>query len=124
MGATTSQWQIPIGLQLVPGGILGLGMLLTKESTRWLAKTGKIDEARKSLIWVRGGEDTTEVREEYGPILPGIVHTYADRRRFAEIIAGIHEEERATEGFTWKEAILPANRYRFIVVITLQIGTL
>lgn len=64
MGPTTSQWQIPIGLQLVPGGLLGLGMLLTKESTRWLAKVGKTDEALKSLIWVRGG-DTAEVQEEY-----------------------------------------------------------
>lgn len=39
-------------------------MLLTRESTRWLAKTGKTDQALESLIWVRGGEDTTEVREE------------------------------------------------------------
>ncbi|KAK9425289.1 putative Quinate permease [Seiridium unicorne] len=105
MGATTSQWQIPIGLQLVPGGILGLGMLLTRESTRWLAKKGRRDEALQSLLWVRGGENTTEVQEE-----------------FAEIMAGIYEEERVTEGFTWKEAILPANRYRFIIVITIQIG--
>ncbi|KAH8200597.1 hypothetical protein TruAng_005249 [Truncatella angustata] len=104
MGTTTSQWQIPIGLQLLPGGILGLGMLLTKESTRWLAKKGRTDEALKSLIWVRGGENSVEVQEE-----------------FAEIMAGIHEEERVTEGFTWKEALLPANRYRFIIVVTLQI---
>ncbi|RYO73837.1 hypothetical protein DL764_011050 [Monosporascus ibericus] len=92
---TTRQWQVPIGLQLVPGGILGLGMLLTRESTRWLAKTGKTDQALQSLIWVRGGEDTTEVREE-----------------FLEILAGIREEEQVTEGITWKEYRLPANRTR------------
>ncbi|KAI4860006.1 putative MFS sugar transporter [Hypoxylon rubiginosum] len=104
LGPTTQQWQIPIGLQLVPGGILGLGMLLTKESTRWLAKSGRTEEALQSLIWVRGGDDA-EVREE-----------------FAEILAGIREEERVTEGLTWKECLLPVNRYRFIVVVTLQIG--
>lgn len=60
---STAQWQIPVGLQLVPGAILGLGMLLTKESTRWLAKKGRLVEARESLAWVRGGE-TTEVQEE------------------------------------------------------------
>jgi hypothetical protein len=43
--------------------------------------------------------------------------------RFAEIIAGIHEEERVSEGFTWKEALLPANRFRFIIVVTLQMGS-
>ncbi|KAI1874706.1 hypothetical protein JX265_004914 [Neoarthrinium moseri] len=105
MAATTSQWQVPIGLQLVPGGLLGIGMLLTKESTRWLAKKGKTDEALKSLIWVRGGENNDAVQEE-----------------FAEILAGIHEEVRTTKGFTWKEALLPANRFRFVIVITLQIG--
>lgn len=44
------------------------------------------------------------------------------RSRFAEILAGIEEEIRATEGVTWKEALLPANRFRFLIVITLQIG--
>ena len=60
---STKQWQIPVGLQLVPGAILGLGMLLTKESTRWLAKKGRHEEAMASLTWVRGGE-TDAVREE------------------------------------------------------------
>ncbi|KAI1331413.1 putative MFS sugar transporter [Xylariaceae sp. FL0255] len=100
----TRQWQIPIGLQIIPAGILGLGMLLTKESTRWLAKTGQREKALESLVWVRGG-DSPEVQEE-----------------FAEILAGIQEEERITEGLTWKELLLPVNRFRFFLVITLQIG--
>ncbi|KAF2177746.1 quinate permease [Zopfia rhizophila CBS 207.26] len=102
---STKQWQIPIGLQLVPGGILGLGMILCKESVRWLAKRGRTEEAIQSLIWVRGGDDTPEVREE-----------------FDEIVAGIREEEQLTEGRTWKELLLPANRFRVILAITLQIG--
>lgn len=57
------QWQLPIGLQLVPGTILGLGMLLTTESPRWLAKVGRRDDAIRSLVWVRGG-DTPDVQEE------------------------------------------------------------
>lgn len=40
----------------------------------------------------------------------------------AEILAGIREEERRTEGLMWKEYLLPANRFRLFVVITLQIG--
>lgn len=57
------QWQVPIGLQLVPGAILGLGMFFLKESTRWLAKRGRNEEALESLIWIRGG-DSPEVRAE------------------------------------------------------------
>lgn len=100
----TSQWQIPIGLQLVPGGLIGLGMLLVSESARWLAKRGRIDEALKSLIWVRGG-DTPEVRAE-----------------FQEILLAIEEEVQATEGVTWRELLLPQNRFRVFVAITMQLG--
>lgn len=64
MPSTTAQWQVPIGLQIAPGAILGLGMLLTKESTRWLAKRGRHEEGLASLIWVRGGDDTMEVQQE------------------------------------------------------------
>ena len=98
------QWQIPIGLQLVPGGLVGLGMLLIKESTRWLAKRGRNDEALESLIWVRGGEETSEVTAE-----------------FAEIVQGIENEIRATEGVTMRELWLPANRYRLGIAISLQL---
>ncbi|MCJ1243872.1 hypothetical protein MMC30_001069 [Trapelia coarctata] len=78
-------------------------MLLIKESARWLAKRGRNDEALHSLIWVRG-EDTPEVQAE-----------------FAEILMGMQEEIRATEGITWKELLLPANRFRLFIAVTLQL---
>ncbi|KAH7165702.1 general substrate transporter [Dactylonectria macrodidyma] len=105
MDSTTAQWRVPVGLQLVPGGFLGLGMLLTRESTRWLAKVGRHEEALESLVWVRGGELTPEVQAEMD-----------------EILAGISDEDRLTEGVTWREFLLPANRRRIALVITLQIG--
>ncbi|SPQ21498.1 c85be177-f7e5-4f44-876e-fa3418e71205 [Thermothielavioides terrestris] len=100
----SAQWQIPVGLQLVPGAILGFGMLLTKESTRWLAKTGQHEAALQSLIWVRGG-DSSEIREE-----------------FAEIISSIDEENRIRSGVSWKELLEPINRHRVFLIIALQIG--
>lgn len=42
--------------------------------------------------------------------------------RMSEILAGIDAETQATEGLTWKEMLLPANRWRLFIVITLQIG--
>ncbi|KAI6080691.1 quinate permease [Hypoxylon rubiginosum] len=104
MQPSTAQWQIPVGLQLAPGGILGLGMLLTRESPRWLAKKGRREDAMKSLTWIRGGA-SPEVDEE-----------------FAEILASIEEEERVTGGVTWKELALPVNRMRVFLIIALQIG--
>ncbi|KAF2118421.1 general substrate transporter [Lophiotrema nucula] len=101
---SSRQWQIPIGLQLVPGGLLGLGMLFLKESVRFLAKKGRNEEALESLIWIRGG-DSEEVREEMD-----------------QIIAGVEAEHLQTEGFKWKEVIQPANRYRLFITVTIQIG--
>lgn len=46
--------------------------------------------------------------------------TFCDR--MAEILAGIDAEIHATEGITWKELLLPVNRYRVFLVISLQIG--
>ncbi|KAL4819770.1 general substrate transporter [Aspergillus spinulosporus] len=105
VASSDRQWQIPIGLQLVPAGILGLGMLFLKESVRWLASVGRHEEALQSLIWVRGGEDTEEVRTE-----------------MAEILDGISAEVAATEGVTWKELNLPANRFRIFIAISIQIA--
>ena len=98
------QWQVPVGLQLVPGALMGLGMLLVKESTRWLAKKGRNEESFESLVWVRGGEDTPEVRAE-----------------FSEILAGVELEIRQSEGLTWKELLLPSNRLRIFIAVTLQL---
>lgn len=101
----SSQWQVPIGLQLVPGAAVGLGMLFVKESTRWLAKKGRNEEALASLIWVRGGVATEEVNDE-----------------FAEILAGVEVEIQVSEGLTWKELLIPSNRYRMLIAITIQLA--
>lgn len=55
MEPTTPQWQDPIGLQLVPGAVLGIGMLFAKESVRWLAVKGRNEEGFASLAWICGG---------------------------------------------------------------------
>lgn len=55
----SKQWQIPVGLQMVPAAILGLGLLTQPESCRWLAKKGRMDEAFQSLSWMRASEGRT-----------------------------------------------------------------
>ena len=79
-------------------------MLLVPESARWLATRDRNEEALKSLIWVRGGVESPAIRAE-----------------FAEIRMGIQEEVKATQGLTWREVLLPANRYRIFIAISLQL---
>ncbi|KAH6683065.1 general substrate transporter [Halenospora varia] len=95
---STSQWRIPVAIQLIPGGFLFIGLFFLKESPRWLMKQGRYEEATASLSYMR--------RED--PTNPEIV------KEIAEIRASIEEELAATEGVTWKECLKPGNRYRFI----------
>lgn len=85
--SNSRQWQIPIGLQLVPGALLGLGMLTLKESTRWLTKKGRHDEALESLKWIRA-DDSQAVLDE-----------------MEDIRLGVEMEARATEGFRPRELL-------------------
>lgn len=78
------QWQIPIGLQLVPAALLGFGMFTLKESVRWLTKKGRHEEAWESLKWIRADESQSTVEE------------------MEEIRMGVEMERRATEGLRLK----------------------
>ncbi|KAI2628177.1 general substrate transporter [Xylaria nigripes] len=91
MPGRTAQWQIPIGLQIFPAALLGFGMLTVPESTRWLTKKGRHDEALESLQWIRG--DTSDVTNQ----------------EMEEIRAGVEAEAAATEGFKLKELLQAEN---------------
>lgn len=47
------QWHIPVAVQFVPAGLLVLAMLPMVESPRWLMSKGKVEQATKSLGWIR-----------------------------------------------------------------------
>ena len=80
-------------------------MLFIRESARWLARVGRTEEGLESLIWVRGGTLTLAIKAEY-----------------AEILAGVENEIRATDGITLKELWQPANRWRIFIAVTLQLA--
>jgi MFS family permease len=53
MEESSAQWQIPVGLQMVPAAVLGFGLIGFPESVRWLVKKERYDEAWESLSWMR-----------------------------------------------------------------------
>ena len=101
---SSAQWQIPVGLQLLPGALLGVGMLFVKDSARWLAQKGRTEDAFSSLKWVRGGDDN-----------PGL------HAEFAEIQAGIKAEAGEAQVSFWDSLTLPSNRYRIFLAVTIQL---
>ncbi|EPE24951.1 MFS general substrate transporter [Glarea lozoyensis ATCC 20868] len=48
-----SQWIIPFAVQLIPAGLMFIGLFFIKESPRWLMTRGKRDLALKNLCWIR-----------------------------------------------------------------------
>lgn len=97
MPSDARQWQLPIGLQLVPGALMGLGMFTLDESVRWLLAHGKSDEAWRSLVWIRAGDG------------PAVSEEFADMRQ------GLEEERHATAGFRFRELLEGPNLHRLLI---------
>lgn len=99
-------WRIPFGFQLVPAGIMALGLLTVKESPRWLASKGHNVQAAKNLAYLRRLTiDHPVIREE-----------------MAEIEAAIKEEREARNGLGLREAFLgKGNWIRFVIAIVIFI---
>jgi sugar porter (SP) family MFS transporter len=97
MPASAVQWQIPIGLQMVPGALMGLGVLTLGESVRWLIAKGHYDSAWRSLMWIRAS-DSAETEAE-----------------FAEMKHGVEEARHATAGFKLQELLEWPNAHRLLL---------
>ena len=104
MPTETKQWRVPVGVQLIPGGLMLIGLFFLKESPRWLCKKGRHEQAIASLAHVRCQD----------------VHDDEIVQEMAEIRASIEEELNATEGVTWKEILQPGVRKRFILAFCIM----
>ncbi|KAH9474988.1 putative quinate permease [Psilocybe cubensis] len=93
-------WKIPFGFQLVPAGIMVLGLLSVKESPRYLASVGRNEEALQNLAYLRRDRtDSIDVLHE-----------------MAEIEAAIFEEKESRKGLGLKEAFFgKGNFVRFVI---------
>ncbi|OJJ51030.1 hypothetical protein ASPZODRAFT_127024 [Penicilliopsis zonata CBS 506.65] len=97
MKSSSTQWQIPIGMQMLFGALMGLGMLTLEESVRWLLFQGDHERAWKSLTWIRAS-DSEEVRAE-----------------FEEMERGVEVERHATAGFSLQELLEWPNAHRMLL---------
>jgi sugar porter (SP) family MFS transporter len=61
----SAAWRWMLGLAVIPGGLLGVGMLFLPETPRFLARHGHFDLAHAVLVKIRGTED---VQKEFKQI--------------------------------------------------------
>lgn len=100
----TKQWRIPVGIQLIPGGLMLIGLFFLKESPRWLMKQDRYEEALHSLAYIRNEHEGSE----------------SVQKEIAEIKASIEEEVAATQGLTWRECLQKSNRNRLLIAFVLM----
>ncbi|GKZ85085.1 hypothetical protein AnigIFM56816_010849 [Aspergillus niger] len=75
MAPSHKQWLIPFAVQLIPAGLLIIGILFVKESPRWLFLRGRREEAIKNLCWIRQiPADHIYMIEEIGAIDQTLEH--------------------------------------------------
>jgi MFS family permease len=126
MAESSAQWQIPVGLQMVPAAVLGFGLIGFPESVRWLVKKERYDEAWESLSWMRA--DTGMFCWWRSDGIQGLMLICCCaagpevKAEFAEIRAGIAEEMRASEGFQSRELLEPANKKRLALAFGIFLG--
>ncbi|KAL5521840.1 hypothetical protein ACEPAF_1684 [Sanghuangporus sanghuang] len=97
-------WQIPFGFQIVPGGIMCIGLLFVRESPRWLASCGRKSEAMENLSYIRK--------------LP--IENHSVLSEMAEIEAAVQEEREARKDLGMKEAFLgKGNFIRFVIAFVI-----
>ncbi|KAL4064671.1 general substrate transporter [Scleroderma yunnanense] len=97
-------WRVPFGLQLVPAGMMCLGLFTVKESPRWLASRGRTQEAIVNLAYFRKEpRDSPEVQRE-----------------MVEIDTAIREEHAARKGLGLREAFFGRGNFiRFVIAFLL-----
>ncbi|KAH7016776.1 general substrate transporter [Ilyonectria destructans] len=99
---TSEQWRIPLGLQIIPAGILALMILLFPESPRWLIDHGKEEEGLTTLakLHANGNESDPWVQAEYFQIQSAIAH----------------EHEHAAKGY--KDLFTDRSSFRRLFLVT------
>lgn len=58
---SSAQFRVPLGIQIVPALALFVGMFVLPYSPRWLAKQGRHEESRQTLVRLHGGRRTAKL---------------------------------------------------------------
>ncbi|RUS22819.1 general substrate transporter [Endogone sp. FLAS-F59071] len=97
------QWQLALGIQIIPGIFLAAGILFMPESLRWLAAQNRHEDVRRTLAQLRN-------LDELDPAITS---------EMKEIQAAI-DAERASSGRKFTEIMQPLNIKRLFIGIMLQ----
>lgn len=109
-GGYDSQWRVPMGVQIIPGGLLLIGMIFANESPRWLVSRDRLEDAIAVMTKLR------RLPADH-PYLATEIH---------EIREQVAAEKQAVSGSSYfmllKELFtVPSNRRRLLMCTLLQV---
>ncbi|KAJ5553231.1 hypothetical protein N7494_002609 [Penicillium frequentans] len=108
MAPTSAQWMTPFALQLIPGGLLLIGLIFMSESPRWIAKTHGRARAIETLSKLRDlPADHPAVQEEVSDILDQLEIELSD--------------SLGNTRAAWKELMEPGLRNRVFLGVMIMI---
>ncbi|PPR03247.1 hypothetical protein CVT24_012824 [Panaeolus cyanescens] len=73
-------WRFPLGLQLVPAGLLLIGIQWLPFSPRWLLEVGRDDEARNVVYKLHGSGNEASAEQEYSEMYRTIKAELSDSK--------------------------------------------
>ncbi|KAI9697336.1 MAG: hypothetical protein M1820_007842 [Bogoriella megaspora] len=79
----SKQWRLPLGIQIIPAGILAMLILLFPESPRWLIDHGRPEEGLKTLakLHAHGDEYDPWVKAEFEQIQDMITYEHENEAK-------------------------------------------
>lgn len=100
--SSNNQWRIPLGLQIVPAGVLALLILLFPESPRWLIDHGKEQQGLETLAKLHANGDTSD---------PWVIAEHSQIQHAITI-----EHEQAAKGY--KDLFTEKSSIRRLLLVT------
>jgi Sugar (and other) transporter len=101
-----NQWRVPVAIQVAPSVILIVGMIPMRESSRWLARQGRHEQALRNLAYIRHESIPSQETED----------------EYFTIKESIELELLETEGVRLKELWLPRNRMRVLLGFAMMVA--
>ncbi|KAI9317407.1 general substrate transporter [Dichotomocladium elegans] len=104
IAAGERQWRTALGIQIVPGGVLLIGMIFLPESLRWLALRNRDEQVLSTLCKLR----------DKSPEDPAILEELKEIQDAIEL-------ERESKSTRWTEILAPNNLHRLFLGVMLQV---
>lgn len=98
-------WRLPFLLQIIPGLILGIGIIFLPFSPRWLSSKGRDQEALEALAHLRGlPTDDKRVRQEWFDIRAEVTFQQeVSRERHPHLQDGSRKSRAKLETVSWTD---------------------